>query len=58
MGTPWDILQPSDFPLIAIGASVYRVCASSPLFTAPYDHIAADLAYRLNAFEASKLGTP
>lgn len=47
-------LTPADFPLIAIGASVYRRMMSSPLFTAPSAEVAADLVSRLNRDEMSK----
>jgi len=41
-------LIPDDFPLVAVGNSVYRRTMGAPLFTAATDHIAADLALRLN----------
>jgi hypothetical protein len=44
-------LTPADFPLLAIGACVYRRTLSSPLFTALSAEIAADLAFRLNSQE-------
>ena len=49
-----NILTPNDFPLLSIGAEVYRRGYSSPLFTAPSAGIAADLVFRLNAHEAAK----
>lgn len=50
----WNTLRPEDFPLLAIGPYVYRRMMSSPVFTAMNDHIAADLAFRLNSHEVAK----
>lgn len=43
-----EMLRAEDFPLIAVGACVYRRTMSSPLFTAPSPQMAADLVLRLN----------
>lgn len=41
-------LTSADFPLIAVGPSVYCKRQSSPIFTANTDELAAELAQRLN----------
>ena len=41
-------LTSADFPLFAIGPLVYRRTESSPIFTAPDDAMARDLARRVN----------
>lgn len=44
----------ADFPLMNIGAVVYRRMYSSPIFMAPSDAVAADLVFRLNRDELGK----
>ncbi len=49
-------LKKEDFPLLAVGANVYRRSMSSPLFTAPSPELAAELAFRLNRDDTSGYG--
>ena len=53
---PFAPLTTEDFPLRAMGASVYRRTHSSAMFVAPNEWLAADLAARLNAYEFGKRG--
>ena len=46
-------LTTADFPLIAIGASVYGRSQSSPILTATSGPLALEIARRLNAGEPS-----
>jgi hypothetical protein len=49
-------LTKDDFPLMAVGANVYRRTMSSPLFTAPTPELAAELALRLNRNDCAGYG--